>query len=279
MKYLNLGCGSRFHPDWVNLDIISNNPCVQTHDLHNSTPYPDQTFDVVYHSHLLEHFHKHEALGFTQECYRVLKPDGVIRVVVPDLEQITRTYLQVLDKAREEQIDNDHNHRWIMLELYDQTVREYSGGEMKEYLKQNPIPNEGFVIERVGRKACNISHALRNESTKKQKITFHMRNLLHTFRRLPVIAQDKIIRMILGKEDYKALQVGRFRAMGEIHLWMYDRYSLAQLLNQAGFRNPVQRSATESTIPNWVQFNLDTEPDGLIYKPDSLFMEATKSSL
>jgi hypothetical protein len=34
--------------------------------------------------------------------------------------------------------------------------------------------------------------------------------------------------------------------------------------------------ADESYITNWTSFNLDTEPDGSIYKPDSLYMEAVK---
>ncbi|QUY40607.1 hypothetical protein [Acaryochloris marina] len=57
---------------------------------------------------------------------------------------------------------------------------------------------------------------------------------------------------------------------------MYDRYSLARLLKECGFEQITQRSATESYIPGWSSFNLDTEADGNIYKPDSLYMEAIK---
>jgi hypothetical protein len=57
---------------------------------------------------------------------------------------------------------------------------------------------------------------------------------------------------------------------------MYDRYSLSKLLTQCGFHQIVQRSPTDSYIPNWSQFCLDTELDGSVYKPDSLFMEAIK---
>ena len=57
---------------------------------------------------------------------------------------------------------------------------------------------------------------------------------------------------------------------------MYDRYSLARLLRDSGFRDPVRREANESLIPGWTKFNLDTEPDGTVYKPDSMYMEAVK---
>jgi hypothetical protein len=57
---------------------------------------------------------------------------------------------------------------------------------------------------------------------------------------------------------------------------MYDRYSLGRLLRECGFVEIVQRLASESYIEKWSNFNLDTQPDGTIYKPDSLFMEALK---
>lgn len=60
---------------------------------------------------------------------------------------------------------------------------------------------------------------------------------------------------------------------------MYDRYSLLCLLKQCGFSNIIQRSAFDSDIQNWTSFNLDTEMDGTVYKPDSLYMEAIKTSL
>jgi hypothetical protein len=45
---------------------------------------------------------------------------------------------------------------------------------------------------------------------------------------------------------------------------------------EAGFREPVVRQATESTIPQWSSYHLDTMPDGSVVKPDSIFMEAIK---
>lgn len=70
--------------------------------------------------------------------------------------------------------------------------------------------------------------------------------------------------------------MGRFKRSGELHYWMYDSYSLSVALSSAGFTAPRRVGATESRIPNWVSFNLDTEPSGRVYKPDSLFMEGIK---
>ena len=62
-------------------------------------PFQTKLLTSVYHSHLLEHLPREAALPFSQECYRVLKRGGIIRVAVPDLERIARLYLQTLDKA------------------------------------------------------------------------------------------------------------------------------------------------------------------------------------
>jgi hypothetical protein len=86
----------------------------------------------------------------------------------------------------------------------------------------------------------------------------------------------KTLRLLAGRDGIHAYDQGRFRRSGELHKWMYDRYSLANALKAAGFTDTKQLEATESRIPEWSSFNLDTEPNGRTYKPDSLFMEATR---
>ena len=65
---------------------------------------------------------------------------------------------------------------------------------------------------------------------------------------------------------------------GEVHQWMYDRYSLRELLLEAGLTSPRQVRADESQILDWSSFGLDAEPQGIAHKPDSLFMEAIKAA-
>jgi hypothetical protein len=71
-------------------------------------------------------------------------------------------------------------------------------------------------------------------------------------------------------------QISQFRLSGEVHQWMYDRYSLGVLLRDAGFQNIQVCRADESDIPNFGSYLLDIEADGSVRKPDSLFMEARK---
>jgi len=60
---------------------------------------------------------------------------------------------------------------------------------------------------------------------------------------------------------------------------MYDHFSLSVLLRSCGLERITRRTAYESDISEWASFNLDTEPDGSIYKPDSIYMEAVKPTV
>jgi predicted SAM-dependent methyltransferase len=265
MNKLNVGCGTKFHPDWVNVDMVSYSPKVQVVNLTKGIPFPDNSFDVVYHSQVLEHIPKEKAEDFIRECYRVLKPNGVMRVVVPDLENIVDEYKRLLNENLENPTDlSKANYEWIMLEMYDQSVRHYSGGLMAKFIRQPNLVNEKYITERIGYVGSN----LRNSNVKIALSSVPM------FR--------KAVRYVLHKIKTKlmlwstAKEIGTFRLGGEIHMWMYDRYSLSQLLKSCGFIDIVKKNPIESDIPNWSKYELDVK-NGIVYDPASLFMEAKKN--
>jgi SAM-dependent methyltransferase len=275
MQYLNLGCGSRYHPEWTNVDRTPSGPGVIVYDLRKGVPFPDDTFDAVYHSHFLEHLNRKEAGLFLKECFRVLKGDGIIRVAVPDLEGIARSYLTTLEKARDDKGWRDR-YEWLMLELYDQTVREAPGGAMLEYLSQNPIPNEAFILDRMGEEARSVIEKQRLLGASVSKNTSGPPSFRTSLQPLRVKLYGWLLRRLLGNVKYEALQMGLFRSSGEIHHWMYDQHSLSIALERSGFKHPEKRDAFTSSVRNWEDFYLDAERDGRIYKPDSLYMEALK---
>ena len=84
---LNIGCGRRYHRAWTNLDLEANEPTVIRHDVTLGVPFDEGHFDAVYHSHVLEHLRPQQGRELITECYRVLKPGGLLRIVVPDLER------------------------------------------------------------------------------------------------------------------------------------------------------------------------------------------------
>ncbi|MFB2771541.1 methyltransferase domain-containing protein [Pelatocladus sp. BLCC-F211] len=279
MNYLNLGCGRRFHPEWTNVNFISTGEDVIAHNLTQGICFPDASFDVVYHSHLLEHFSKTAADSFLKECYRVLRPQGILRVAVPDLEQIARTYLLALEQTSLGDKEWAANYEWTLLEMYDQTVRNEPGGNMAKYLLQKNIPNQEFILKRSGTEAKSLIEAGHQYKQKSQQTSEtqpkYFLKQIYRFLRCREYRRESLFKILLGHE-YNALQIGRFRQGGEVHQWMYDRYSLSILLEKCGFQNIIQRTAIESYIPGWVDFNLDTEADGTVYKPDSIFVEAIK---
>lgn len=281
MKLLNLGCGNTYHKDWINIDFVSNNLWVKAHNLLSGIPLESDSVDVVYHSHVLEHFTKEDGKAFIGECYRVLKPNGIIRIAVPDLETIAREYIKNLDLADENGSVAEKNYEWITMELFDQMVRNKSGGSMISYLSNPILKNKKYIYQRWGNEAKNLRKTLLQEN-KNNKVSRTTRIFKHSFIEKSKRKLKKgILKLLCIKEeklspkDRQALQIGKFRMGGEIHQWMYDRYSLKKLLLESGFYNVKIKDGYNSEIPNWETYQLDLV-DGEVRKPDSLFIEARK---
>jgi predicted SAM-dependent methyltransferase len=91
---LNLGCGAHRLDGWVNVDGAARHPVDLRIDLRRPLPFGDGSSELVFSHHVLEHLeYPDEALAFLRECRRVMAPQGVLRVVVPDLERYARNYL------------------------------------------------------------------------------------------------------------------------------------------------------------------------------------------
>ena len=240
---LNLGCGTKMNWNWNNLDfspyarlahhmniakilrkvgavseeryqnLLEVDPSIILWDLRKGVPFNDNTFDVVYHSHLLEHIDKENAPVFLKECFRVLKPNGIIRISIPDLQSIIKRYNSAVSRLENSDMEALGDHRKSTYELFDQMVRkEITGPEEQRFALR--------FIERIIR--------------------------------------------------------GNAAKVGELHRWMYDKFSLGELLLDVGFKNIQTESPSTSRIKGWTQFNLDTNRDGTIYKLESLFLEGVK---
>jgi len=151
---VNLGCGLRCLPNWINIDgsltalfsskrfsflnkllyhlagsseyysfeefdtIIKKNK-LHFYDLRKGIPLLTGSIDVLYTSHFLEHINKNDAKNFIKECYRVLKPGGLLRVVVPDLDMAFKMYKE--GKA-EEMLDSF----FYTSDIYDFHMHKYN---------------------------------------------------------------------------------------------------------------------------------------------------------
>lgn len=109
---LHLGCGRNRLLNFINIDIdpsFADKVCDIT-DLHE---FEDDSIDEIYCSHALEHFSYKQILKILNEWNRVLKIDGILRISVPDFEQIIKYY-------------SDHENLEILMGLL-------YGGQRNEY--------------------------------------------------------------------------------------------------------------------------------------------------
>jgi hypothetical protein len=191
-------------------------------------------------------------------------------VAIPDLETIARNYIKYLEGALANDASAKEKYNWTMLEMYDQVVRSKGGGEMIDYIKDVSKNNDAFLIERNGNETKQLIENFRNI----KEVPSVNKSDGFSLSKFRLRVKSKLIHMLL-KDDVNALNIGQFRLGGEIHQWMYDRYSLSELLKKHGFANVKVVNASESLIPDWNNYNLDMM-DGKVRKPDSLFMEAQK---
>jgi len=275
VKLLNIACGSTYHPAWINVDLVSVSPDVMAHDIRKGLPFADAYFDACYSSHVIEHLASNEAQKLVAECWRVLKPQSIVRVVGPDLETIVRNYLSALEQVENGITEAEPNYDWMMLELYDQTVRNFSGGAMKHYLLNSHIKNKDFILNRIGHEAEQyfLRHAISNKRSVLERIgTKRLDSIIEEIR---IRLAKKLVALVAGKKAKSAFAEGLFRSSGEIHRWMYDRFSLQRLLEQAGFVDIRICRADESHILDFSSYALDVIEEK-VRKPDSLFMEGMK---
>jgi predicted SAM-dependent methyltransferase len=166
VRVLNLGCGTKTsdRPGVVNIDqsillrikksaylsklapLLLNGirrerfdalpENILVHDLAKGIPFGDDTVDVVYHSHVLEHLDRGVARKFLAEVKRVLRPGGIHRIVVPDFEYVCRRYLSHLDSCVSDRQEASLHDSYLG-DVIEQSVRkEASGTSMQSPVRQ-----------------------------------------------------------------------------------------------------------------------------------------------
>lgn len=96
---LHLGCGYTILPGFINLDIRDIDGIDKVSEVY-PLPYKDNTFDLIYGSHLLEHFPRDKTLFILKEWVRVLRKGGTLRLSVPSLEALIKIYQQENDLSQ-----------------------------------------------------------------------------------------------------------------------------------------------------------------------------------
>lgn len=88
---LHLGCGGERKVGWTNVDLLGD-PVDLAWNLANPLPFESGSVTAIFHEHLLEHLPLAAGDSFMRECFRVLRPGGVLRVGVPDAGRLVQSY-------------------------------------------------------------------------------------------------------------------------------------------------------------------------------------------
>ena len=136
---LNLGCGKRnFGKDWLHIDG-SNYPHIHSHDIVN-LPFEENTVDIIYASHVFEYFDREEADKVLQKWKTYLKPNGILRLAVPNFEVYSRLYSN--GEITLDQCVGPLYGKWKMTEtetIYHKTTYDFSS--LKHKLEINNFKN------------------------------------------------------------------------------------------------------------------------------------------
>ena len=285
---VNLACGGTFiqGENWINLDFSPTCDAVRKADLLAPLPFATGSVAIVYSSHFLEHIPRKHVPTFLLECFRILKPGGMIRLVMPDLEEMCREYL--LRREREEHEKAD----FVVLEMVDQCVRLRSGGELGQLYRvyaADPERNAdmiGYVKIRTGEDLKPVSTVLTDvmgkQTTQTGFPTMENLNLLKKVR----FFTDRLWRRIMN--FYFDLLISRlpptfreqnisFAGVGERHHWLWDFHQLKRVLLTAGFVNIERTEFNKSRVEENVFYMLDADNVGLPRKgAESMYVEANK---
>jgi len=267
LQKLNLACGDHFveNTEWINIDWAPKNKTVQQANLLESLDFPDNNFTLVYTSHFLEHIPRKDVADVVKEIYRVLKFGGIIRIVVPDFEEMCREYISKLDEGDFEKAS------FVTVEILDQLVRQKSGGELNEWrTKANLNPNLKTYI------------ALRNGTNFNRSSSSKSENLIVKILKNPKRIKSKLIWVYcrnLVKLTPKWFQYNHVSLVepGEKHFWVHDFYSISEILRNCGFTSVIKQDAFKSLEKDFPFYPLDIDEEGRIRKgQESIYIEAIK---
>jgi SAM-dependent methyltransferase len=94
IKRLNWGCGASGEPGWINSDQKAGPGIDISCDIRNGLPLESDSIDYIVSVHALHEVPYPDLVTVFQELHRVLKPKGVLRLSLPDLDKGIQAYLR-----------------------------------------------------------------------------------------------------------------------------------------------------------------------------------------
>jgi ubiquinone/menaquinone biosynthesis C-methylase UbiE len=92
IRRLHWGCGGAIAPGWVNSDVIDAPGIDLVADIRRGLPVPGESFDYIASHHALQDLKIYETVAALRELRRVLRPGGVLRLGLPDMDKLIAAY-------------------------------------------------------------------------------------------------------------------------------------------------------------------------------------------
>ena len=92
IRRLNWGCGTDPEPGWINSDIRAGPGIDITANILEGLPLESESIDYITSQHALQQLKAYDIISALQELRRVLKPGGVLRLCLPDLDKAIAAY-------------------------------------------------------------------------------------------------------------------------------------------------------------------------------------------
>ena len=89
---LHIGCGTNILAGWANIDLLGGTKVIWW-NCTTRLPIKTGSVNFIYNEHFIEHINMNQGKELLSECYRVLKPGGVVRLSTPNLKKIIDEYL------------------------------------------------------------------------------------------------------------------------------------------------------------------------------------------
>lgn len=149
--YLNLGCATTSGEEFINIDVLPHANIHHIQDITNLSNFDDDTVDMVYASHVVEHIPRDKFKSTLLEWRRVLKPGGTFRFAVPNFDALIDIYQRTnrnVEYIRDQVLGQDppyNNHYTLWNFDHAKKLLIELGYDQIEIWSPDKVENHNFV--------------------------------------------------------------------------------------------------------------------------------------
>lgn len=143
---LNLGSANVRIEGYTNLDIYPFENVDILHDIEKRLPFENDSIEEIYCHHALEHCSMEAISSMLKDWNRVLKTDGKIRIITPEINSCMKKFLETPE--------SDSNKWGYMIEYilggqHHQEGQQFHKSAYTVERLKNLVENSGFKVDEI----------------------------------------------------------------------------------------------------------------------------------